>query len=318
MVTKVTDKGFAGKNIIYIGLFNKNDKRTIYNVIYRDGRISPIYAKRFAITGIIKDKWYDLTKGKEHSKVLYFSANPNGEAETVTIYLKPRPRLKKLIFDFDFATLSIKGRNAQGNIVTKHEVHKVVLKEKGKSTLGGLKIWFDPEVNRLNTKERGKYLGEFFDNDTIIVFYKNGEFKRYNYDLHLHFEHGLMTIEKYSPDRIYTLIFKDNETGYIYVKRFSVKENEKSGNYLGENNELVKFFNGTEVGIIYKTKNKKGEITENSEFVPEFIAVKGFGTKGKRLTDKEIVSIEFEEIKPQEEADTPDTIENNEEGVVEE
>ncbi len=296
MVTKVTDKGFAGKNIIYIGLFNKNDKRTIYNVIYRDGRIAPIYAKRFAVTGIIKDKWYDLTKGKDHSKVLYFSANPNGEAEIVTIYLKPRPRLKKLVFDYDFAGLAIKGRSAQGNIVTKHEVHKVVLKEKGKSTLGGIKIWFDPEVNRLNTKEKGKFLGEFFDDDTIIAFYENGEFRRYNYDLHLHFEHGLMSIEKYDPDKIYTLIYKDIDSGYIYVKRFSVKENEKSGNYLGENNEMIKFFAGPDVGIIYKTKNKKGEISENSEFVPEFIAVKGFGTKGKRLTDKEVVEIEFEEV----------------------
>ncbi len=296
MVTKVTDKGFAGKNIIYIGLFNKNDKRTIYNVIYRDGRIAPIYAKRFAVTGIIKDKWYDLTKGKDHSKVLYFSANPNGEAEIVTVYLKPRPRLKKLVFDYNFAELSIKGRNAQGNIVTKHEVHKVVLREKGKSTLGGIKIWFDPEVNRLNTKEKGKFLGEFFDNDTIIAFYENGEFRRYNYDLHLHFEHGLMLIEKYNPDNIYTLIYKDINNNYIYVKRFLVKENEKSGNYLGENNEMIKFFAGVDVGIIYKTKNKKGEISEYSEFVPEFISVKGFGTKGKRLTDKEVVDIQFEEV----------------------
>ncbi len=296
MVTKVTDKGFAGKNIIYIGLFNKNDKRTIYNVIYRDGRIAPIYAKRFAVTGIIKDKWYDLTKGKDHSKVLYFSANPNGEAEIVTVYLKPRPRLKKLVFDYNFAELSIKGRNAQGNIVTKHEVHKVVLREKGKSTLGGIKIWFDPEVNRLNTKEKGKFLGEFFDNDTIIAFYENGEFRRYDYDLHLHFEHGLMLIEKYNPDNIYTLIYKDINNNYIYVKRFLVKENEKSGNYLGENNEMIKFFAGVDVGIIYKTKNKKGEISEYSEFVPEFISVKGFGTKGKRLTDKEVVDIQFEEV----------------------
>jgi topoisomerase-4 subunit A len=297
LVTKVSDKAFVGKNIIHIGLFNKNEKRTIYNVIYRDGRFGNIYAKRFAVTGVIRDKWYDVTKGTENSKVLYFSANPNGEAEIVSVFLKPRPRLKKLVFDFDFANLAIKSRGAQGNIVTKHEVHKVVLKEKGKSTLGGVKIWFDAEVNRLNDKESGVYLGEFFDDDTIITFYENGEFKRYSYDLHTHFEHGLMHIEKYSPDKVYTLFYKDTESGYVYVKRFSVKESEKSGSFLGEGNELIRIFYGNDVGVVYKTKNKRGDISEYSEFIPEFIGVKGYSTKGKRLTDKEIVEINFEEVK---------------------
>ncbi len=296
IVTKVNEKAFIGKNIIYIGLFNKNDKRTIYNVIYRDGRFGTIYAKRFFITGVIRDKWYDVTKGKDHSKVQYFSANPNGEAEVVTVYLKPRPRLKKLVFDFDFSALAIKSRGAQGNTVTKHEVHKVVLKEKGKSTLGGVKIWFDNEVTRLNSKGKGEYLGEFFDDDTIIAFYENGEFIRYSYDLHTHFEHGLMHLEKYSPDKVYTLFYKDRESGYIYVKRFAVKENEKAGNFLREGNEFLKIFYGNDVGVVYKIKNKRGEVNEYSEFIPEFIGVKGFSAKGKRLTDKEIITIDFEEV----------------------
>ena len=310
MVTKVSEKAFADKNIIHIGLFNKNDKRTIYNVIYRDGRYGKVYGKRFPVTGVIRDKWYDVTKGTDRSKVLYFSANPNGEAEIVTVYHKPRPRLKKLVFDFDFSTLAIKSRSAQGNIVTKNEVHKIVLKEKGKSTLGGVKIWFDEEVNRLNNKEKGKFLGEFFDDDTIVVFYGNGEFRRYGYDLHTHFEHGLMHIEKYDPEKIYTLIYKDKDSGYYYVKRFLIKENEKSGNFLGEDNEFIRIFYGTDVGVIYKTKNKRGEISEQSEFIPEFISVKGFSTKGKRLTDKEVVSIDFEEV-VSEEIDGDE--ENNEE-----
>jgi len=310
MVTKVSEKAFADKNIIHIGLFNKNDKRTIYNVIYRDGRYGKVYGKRFPVTGVIRDKWYDVTKGTDRSKVLYFSANPNGEAEIVTVYHKPRPRLKKLVFDFDFSTLAIKSRSAQGNIVTKNEVHKIVLKEKGKSTLGGVKIWFDEEVNRLNNKEKGKFLGEFFDDDTIVVFYENGEFRRYGYDLHTHFEHGLMHIEKYDPEKIYTLIYKDKDSGYYYVKRFLIKENEKSGNFLGEDNEFIRIFYGTDVGVIYKTKNKRGEISEQSEFIPEFISVKGFSAKGKRLTDKEVVSIDFEEV-VSEEIDGDE--ENNEE-----
>ena len=311
MVTKVSEKAFAGKNIIHIGLFKKNDKRTIYNVIYRDGRFGTVYAKRFAVTGVIRDKWYDVTKGKDHSKVLYFSANPNGEAEVVTVYLKPRPRLKKLVFDFDFSELAIKSRGAQGNTVTKHEVHKIVLKEKGKSTLGGVKVWFDKEVTRLNNKEKGEFLGEFFDDDTIIAFYENGEFRRYGYDLHTHFEHGLMHLEKYSPDRVYTLFYKDNETGYIYVKRFSVKENEKAGNFLGEGNEFLKIFYGNDVGVVYKTKNKRGEVNEYSEFIPEFIGVKGFSAKGKRLTDKEVLNIDFEEVIHEDVSDTDDEIIDN-------
>ena len=296
LITKVTNKAFVGKNIIHIGLFNKNDNRTIYNVIYRDGRFAPVYAKRFAVTGIIKDKWYDITKGKNHSKILYFSTNPNGEAETVTIYLKPRPRLKKLVFEYNFASLNIKGKNAKGNIVTKHEVHKILLKEKGKSTLGGLKIWFDPEVTRLNTKEKGKFLGEFFDDDTIITFYKNGEFKRYKYDLHIHFEHGLEHIEKYNQKKIYTLVYKDSNTGYFYVKRFSIKENEKNGNFLGENNKIVKLVYGNDLLVTYQTKNKKGEVSEFSEKISDFISVKGFSAKGKRLTHKEIIKLNFEEL----------------------
>ncbi len=293
-VTKVTDKAFAGKNIIYIGLFNKYDKRTVYNVIYRDGRISPNYAKRFMVNSIIRDRMYNLTKGTKGSKVLYFSVNPNGEAEIVSVYLKPRPRIKKLVFDYDFSQLAIKNRNSQGNIVTKNEIHKVTLKEKGKSTLGGVRIWYDEEVNRINNKEKGIYLGEFFDDDTIIVFYKNGEFKRYTYSLDNHFDEDMILIEKYDPQKVYSLIYIDKETEYYYLKRFNIKEKEKNGFFVDEGNQIYEFLPVGNFIIKLKTQNKKGDISDQELSAEEFISVKGVGAKGKRLTDKKVVALEYE------------------------
>ncbi|MGC9353615.1 MAG: DNA gyrase/topoisomerase IV subunit A, partial [Mariniphaga sp.] len=201
-VTKVSEKAFIGKNPIHLAVFKRNDKRTIYNVVYRDGKTGYTYMKRFSVTGVTRDKEYDVTKGTPGSRIIYFSANPNGEAETLKILLKPKPRLKKLTFEVDMGELAIKGRQSMGNILTKHEVHKIALKEKGVSTLGGRKIWFDEDVLRLNADSRGKYLGEFSGEDKILVIYKNGEFELYNFDLSNHFDPDILTIEKFDNGKV--------------------------------------------------------------------------------------------------------------------
>ncbi len=198
-ITKVSDKAFIGKNIQHLAVFKKNDKRTIYNVVYRDGKQGHFFMKRFAVTGVTRDKEYDLTRGTAGSRIWYFSENPNGEAEVLRVTLKPKARLKRLMFEIDFSELAIKGRGAMGNILTKYEVHKIVLKEKGISTLGGRKIWFDPDVLRLNSDGRGKFLGEFQGEDQILVLYKNGEYQLYNFDLSNHFDADILGIEKYHP-----------------------------------------------------------------------------------------------------------------------
>jgi topoisomerase-4 subunit A len=224
MVSKVAEKAFFGKDIIHVAVFLKNDKRTIYNAIYRDGRSSVSYIKRFAVTSITRDKEYDLSKGAEGSRVLYFTANPNGEAEIVKIYLKPKPKLRKLVFEEDFKDFAIKGRTAQGNILTKNDIHKITLKEEGVSTLGGRKIWFDEEVLRLNADERGKFLGEFLGEDKILVVYKNGSCQLTSFDLSNHYSENIQFIEKYDCSKIYTVIHYDSEQEFFYLKRFEIEE----------------------------------------------------------------------------------------------
>ncbi|MEJ2170201.1 MAG: hypothetical protein P8X90_32270, partial [Desulfobacterales bacterium] len=204
----------------------KNDKRTIYNVIYRDGKSGNHYMKRFFVTGVTRDKEYNVTLGTRGSRVVYFSANPNGESEVLKIILKPKPRIKKLNFEVDLGELAIKGRQSMGNILTKNEVHKISLKEKGYSTLGGRKIWFDQDVLRLNADNRGKYLGEFSDDDMILVIYKKGEYQLYNYDLSNHFEQDILSIEKYDPGKIMSVVYFDAEQDFYYVKRFEIEEAE--------------------------------------------------------------------------------------------
>lgn len=286
IITKVSEKAFIGTDIIHVAVFKKNDSRTIYNVMYRDGKAGPLMAKRFAVTSVTRDKEYNLTKGTEGSKVMYFSANPNGEAEIVKVALKPKPRLKKLIIEYDFSELAIKGRNSQGNIVTKNDVHKVTLKEQGVSTLGGLKIWFDEDVFRLNTDKRGKYLGNFSEDDKILVILKTGEFRTSSFELTNHYEDNILLIEKFDEKKVFSIVYFDSEQNYYYVKRCQFEASEKLQSFIGDNpeNKLVSItevkYPRFEINFGGKYKNKQPEIIE----VAEFIGVKSFKAKGKRLT----------------------------------
>ncbi|MDR2414261.1 MAG: DNA gyrase/topoisomerase IV subunit A, partial [Odoribacteraceae bacterium] len=210
-VYKVAEKLFIGKDILHVNLFKKNDTRTIYNVAYRDGRFGPAYVKRFNITGITRDKQYNMTTGAAGSRVLYFSANENGEAEIIKVCLKPKPGLKKLLFEYDFATLAIKGRDTRGNLLSKNDVHKISLVQKGVSTLGGRKIWLDEDVLRLNTDSRGRYLGEFQGEDRILVVYANGTYHTTDFDLGNHYEEGSLRVEKHDPARVWSAVFFDAE-----------------------------------------------------------------------------------------------------------
>jgi len=243
-VTKVSDKAFIGKNIQHLTVFKKDDSRTIYNVVYRDGKAGATYMKRFGVTGVTRDKEYDITQGTAGSKLLYFSANPNGESEVLKVTLKPKPRLKKLVFEIDMAELAIKGRQSMGNMVTKNEVHKIALKEKGVSTLGGRKIWFDSDVKRLNADKRGDYLGEFLGDDRILVITKGGDFELFNFDLSNHFGDDLLVIEKFDPEKTLSVVYWDEEQGFYYVKRFQIEVDtplNRPQNFTGENvaNKLV-------------------------------------------------------------------------------
>jgi topoisomerase IV subunit A len=286
MITKVADKIFVGNDIIYVNVFLKNDERTIYNVVYQDGKDGHLMAKRCAVTGLTRDKEYNLTKGKPGSKIVYFSANPNGEAEVIKIFHKPRPRLKKLVFEFDFGQLGIKGKSSMGNIVTKNPIQKIALKEKGLSTLGGRKIWFDDAVLRLNVDGRGIFLGEFGGDDKILVITKSGFFRTTGFDLSNHFEDNLLILEKFRPEKVYSAIYWDPELKFYYVKRFMVEESEKAQCFISEHpdSKLVSLteveYPRFEIRFGGKHKSRKNEIIE----VAEFIGVKSYKAKGKRLT----------------------------------
>jgi topoisomerase-4 subunit A len=233
-VTKVADKIFVGKDILYVNVFKKNDKRTIYNVIYRDGKYGSSYVKRFNVTGVTRDKVYNLTKGASGSKVLHFSANPNGEAEVVKVCLKPKPNLKKLVFEYDFADLAIKGRDSQGNTLSKNDIHKINVIQKGISTLGGCKIWLDEDVLRLNTDNRGKYLGEFQGEDRILIVNKNGTYYTTDFDLNNHYEDGYLVFEKFEAGKVWSAVFFDAEQNYYYLKRFRFEESARLNTIIGE------------------------------------------------------------------------------------
>ena len=204
IITPVADKKFVGKNILYANIFKKNDKRTIYNVCYRDGKEGTSYIKRFAVTSVVRDREYDVTQGTPDSRITYFTANPNGEAEIIKVTLKPNPRVRRIIFEEDFSNINIKGRQAMGNILTKLPVHKIALKQRGGSTLGGRKVWFDRDVLRLNYDGRGEYLGEFQSEDTILVVQNSGEFYATNFDLNNHYDDGIRVLEKYDPNKVWT------------------------------------------------------------------------------------------------------------------
>jgi len=309
MISKATDKAFAGKDIIHIAVYLKGDERTIYNVIYRDGKTGPYFMKRCAITGVTRDKTYNLTKGSENSKILWFTANKNGEAEIVKVFLKPKPKLKKLIIEVNFSELTIKGRNSLGNIVTKNDVHKIHLKEQGSSTLGGMQVYFDENVKRINTDRHGKLLGEFIGNDKIIAINQSGTYKIYSYDLENHFEEDLIYIEKYNHNKIYTAIFFEGEQQFYYLKRFQAEDTDKFTSIIGEHPEsrLVTFntHKYPRVEVKYGGKHKKRPPEQIN--VEEFIGVKGYKARGKRISTFEIAGFEWLEPLKEDESELKNT-----------
>ncbi len=298
VVNKVADKVFAGKDIMHIAVFKRNDARTIYNVVYFDGQTGHTMMKRSPVTGITRDKEYSFIKEHKNSKILYMTANPNGEAEVIKVYLKPRPRLKNLVFEMDFSELSIKGKASQGNILTKHSVHKIVMKEKGISTLGGRKVWWDEVVMRLNADGRGKFLGEFVGSDQILIVTKSGMFRTSNFDLSNHYEDNILLIEKFRPEKIFSASYFDAEQNYYYVKRFTLEDSEKQQSIIGEHPEsrLIQLseveYPRLEVRFGGKNKGREPEIIE----VADFIGVKSFKAKGKRLSTYEVSVIK--ELEP--------------------
>ncbi len=293
-VSKIADKAFVGKGIVHINVFKKNDERTVYNMIYRDGTKGAVLIKRFSVTGVTRDKLYDLTKGNKGSEVLYFTANPNGEAEVVTVFHKALPGIRKLQFDVSFGDIAIKGRASQGNIVTKYPVRKIVLAEKGVSTLGARMIWYDDTVQRLNTESRGQYLGEFSADDKILTIMQSGNYKLHNFDLENHFEEDMILIEKLKVDKPITAIYLDGEKKEYFVKRFLVEPSDKKVLFISE-------FEGSQLECVSTDllpvceikfyKNKGKDIANESINLSEFIAVKGLKAKGNRLSQYKIKEI---------------------------
>ncbi len=305
LITRVAEKVFVGADIVYAGVFAKNDTRTIYNIVYQDGKEGPLLAKRCAITGLTRDKEYNLTRGKPGTRIMYLSANPNGEAEVIRIYHKPRPRLKKPVIEFEFSTINIKGKTSMGNVVTKLPVQRIALKEKGFSTLGGRKIWFDDAVFRLNADGRGKLLGEFSGDDRILVITRDGRFRTTNFDLSNHYEDNILLIEKFRPEVVYSAIYWDEDLKYYYVKRFMPEDTEKPLSFIGDNPEskLVSLteveYPRFEIKFGGKNKSRNVEIVE----VEKFIGVKSYRAKGKRLTRYVVENIR--EIEPVIRKETP-------------
>ena len=298
-IVRISDKLFVGKNILYVNIFKKNDKRTIYNVIYRDGKDGAYFIKRFNVTSMIRDREYDVTQGNPGSKIMYFTANPNGEAEVVKVALRPNPRIKKLILERDFSEISIKGRQSMGNLLTRLEVHKISLKHRGGSTLGGRKVWFDYDVLRLNYDGRGEYLGEFQSEDSILVVHKDGEFYTSDFDLNNHYDSDIMILEKYDPEKVWTAVLYDaDQQNYPYLKRFCFEQSTKRQNFLGENkqNELLLLTSEIypRINVLFGGHDSFREpmIVDAGEFV----GVKSFKAKGKRLTTFAIDKIE--ELEP--------------------
>lgn len=292
-VVRVSEKMFIGKNILYINVFKKNDTRTIYNVIYRDGKDGLHYIKRFAVTGVTRDKEYDLTQGKPGSRVVWFTANPNGEAEILKITFKPKPRLKCLYLDKDFSDIAIKGRQSMGNIVTKNEIHKIYLKEKGGSTLGGRQVWFDRDILRLNYDGRGEYLGEFHGNDQILVIMRNGDYYTTSFEATNHYDADIMIIEKYDSGKTWTAALNDADQGYPYLKRFKLEPTQKKQNFLGENpkSSLILFTDETypRFEVVFGGNDAfRDPLIIDAD---DFIGVKGFKAKGKRISTYAIETI---------------------------
>lgn len=321
LVTAVTDKKFVGKNIIYANVFKKNDQRTIYNAVYRDGKDGTYYIKRFAVTNVIRDREYNVTQGKPDSRIIYFSANPNGEAEIIKVTLKPNPRIRKIIFEEDFSKIAIKGRQAIGNILTRNPVHKIALKQRGRSTLGGRKVWFDRDVLRLNYDGRGDFLGEFQSDDRILIILDNGDFYTTNFDLNNHYESNIRMMEQYDANKVWTAVLYDaDQQNYPYIKRFCFELSNKRQNFLGENrnNRLILLtdepYPRLEVVFGGHDAFREPLIVE----ADDFIAIKGFKAKGKRLTNYAIDTInELEPTRRPEPAPPQERKETEEEPEIE-
>lgn len=295
-VVKVDSKVFVGKNIIHAAVFKKKDNRTIYNMIYRDGKGGASFIKRFAVTGITRDKVYDLTQEKAHSEVLYFSANPNGEAETVTIFLRSSGSIKKLKWDLDFADLQIKGRSVRGNTVTKYSIKKVELKEKGVSTLKPRKIWFDDSIRRLNLDDRGQFLGAFKGDDKLLIA-TQGTLRAVTPDLNLHFDDNVFHLEKWIPEKPITAVYFDPEKERYFLKRFCLETVDKEDAFLKDDGELIfmSFEWRPVIEVEFEKPRGKNPIPNLVVNAEEFIAVKGYKALGNQLTDKKIKSIQLKE-----------------------
>ena len=300
-VIRIADKVFVGKGVLHVQVFKKNDKRTIYNVVYRDGKTGPYYIKRFNVTSITRDKEYDVTLGTAGSKINYFTANPNGEAEVIKITLDPNPDKKKqnIFMERDFANILIKGRAAKGNLLTKESIHRISLKSHGHSTLGGRKVWFDPDVNRINYEDHGRYLGEFSDQDSILVVLKNGEFYITNFDSANHYEDNILRIEKFDADKPWTaVIFDADNQGYPYLKRFQMEANKRHQNFIGDNpnSKMVLLTDVAFPRILITYGGADASRGTEEVDAEQFVGVKGFKAKGKRLTTWTVDKIE--ELEP--------------------
>jgi len=296
VVSKIQDKVFVGKGIIHVAVFKKGDERTIYNAIYKEGETGTSYIKRFSVVGVTRDKEYDVSKGSKGSKILYFTANPNGEAEVVNIQLKPHTKLRKLNFDMDFAEIAIKGRASQGNIVSKYPVKKISFKSSGVSTLAGRKIWYDTIMKRLNADERGQYLGEFDGDDKILVVLSDGSYELSNFDLSNHFDEKMIRIEKYYPDHIYTVVHQDGKSGTYFVKRFKFDDQPigKRISFINEDagSKLVLMSNAAEPMVKLEILKGKSQTEETlDQPLTEIIDVKGIKAQGNRLSFHTVKSV---------------------------
>lgn len=295
-ITKVTDKAFFWKDLLYVGVFNRGDGRTIYNVIYREGKSSVSYAKRFAITSVTRDKDYDITTGEEGSKILWFTVNHNGEAESVRIYLRPRPKLKKTQFEYDFSTLAIKGKASRGNLVSKNPIARIQLKSKGVSTIGGKDIWYDADIQKLNDEQRGQYLGEFGPEDKVLAIFKDGTFYTTSFDVSNRYQGEVIKIEKFDPNKTYTALYYDAAAKAFYVKRFSF--------VLSDNTPLSFIAPGTKSYLVALSEDKHPQFQvifggkyehrdpENID-AEEYIAKKGYAAKGKKCHQYDLKEVKF-------------------------
>ena len=314
-VTKVAEKIFVGKNILHVQVFKKNDTRTIYNCVYRDGKMGPYYIKRFNITAMTRDKMYDLTQGKPGSRVVYFTANPNGEAEVIKVTLEPDPKRKKqnIFMEKDFSEVLIKGRAAKGNLLSKKNIHRIGLKSHGHSTLGGRKVWFDPDVNRINYEEHGRFLGEFSDTESILVVLDNGEFYITNFDANNHYEPNILRLEKWDEAKVWTAVLHDADNGGMpYLKRFTMDATKRHQNFLGENpdSRLILLTDKTYPRILVTYGGVDALRPQEEIDAESFVGQKSFKAKGKRLTNWTVERIEeLEPLRhpdPEEQAEEPE------------